>query len=327
VVLGDGYTAAQLPQYAADVTRFCDALLATSPFEATSAAINLFRVDVTSTDSGADDPAACGGTGATAATFFDAAFCNSGTRRLLKVNQTTAIETLNSQVPAWTAAVVIVNSTVYGGSGGSVATFSLDSAATEIGLHELGHSAFGLADEYEYFLGCGIDTDRNAHPPVEPAQVNVTVNINRQTLKWRALVAASTPIPTTRNADCSQCDPQAEPAPPGQVGLFEGADYFHCGAFRPQFTCRMRVLGQPFCAVCLGRIGSILEEHLPRTVPDVRELFQPQAIADILAAGLVPRFTGPGGLRSFVASQSPAAGTTLERGETVSCRLRSGPID
>nr|WP_281260840.1 M64 family metallopeptidase [Actinoplanes atraurantiacus] len=50
-------------------------------------------------------------------------------------------------------------------------------------LHELGHSAFGLADESEYFVGCGVDTDRDRHPAVEPGEPNVTVNTNRATLK------------------------------------------------------------------------------------------------------------------------------------------------
>jgi hypothetical protein len=45
--------------------------------------------------------------------------------------------------------MVMVNTTEYGGSGGDVATFSLAAGAQEIGLHEMGHTAFGFADEYE----------------------------------------------------------------------------------------------------------------------------------------------------------------------------------
>ena len=58
------------------------------------------------------------------------------------------------------------------------------------------------------------------------------------------------PLPTTKNANCSQCDPQASPVPSGIVGTFEGADYYHCAAFRPEYDCRMRTLGVPFCRVC-----------------------------------------------------------------------------
>lgn len=274
VVLGDGYQDSQMNQYTNDVQRFVDALLATPPFDEMRPAINVFRVDVASTDSGADDPVACGGSGATARTYFDASFCNSGIRRLLLVNTTTALTTASAQVPQWTVALVVVNSTVYGGSGGAVATFSLAAGAEEIGLHEVGHTAFGLADEYEYFAGCGVDTDRNNHPAVEPAEVNVTVNTNRATLKWRHLVAASTPIPTTRNADCRQCDPQPEPQPAGRVGLYEGAHYYHCDAFRPQFDCKMRALGFPFCAVCRERIRQILAPY----IPDIPATFPVDAI-------------------------------------------------
>ncbi len=325
-LLGDGYQAGQMAQYAADVQSFVDALLATPPFDVMQAAINVFRVDVTSTDSGADDPAACGGTGATADTYFDASFCNANIQRLLLVNTTTVLDTLATEVPQWTAALVVVNSTVYGGAGGTIGTFSLAPGANEIGLHELGHSAFGLADEYESFAGCGVDTDRDNHPAVEPAEPNVTVNTDRQTLKWRALVQGATPIPTTQNADCTLCDPQPEPPPPGRVGLYEGAHYFHCDAFRPQFDCRMRALGQPFCAVCRRRIRSVLNSHIPTTVPDVRELRQARAAADIRAAHLQPRFTGQMGPRAWVSTQTPLAGRTVGRGRTVTCRLRTGPI-
>src|SRR5690349_4270726 len=80
VIMGDGYQTAQLGQFANDVQAFVTTLLATPPFDELQSAINIFRIDVSSTDSGADDPTACGGTGATARTYFDASFCNSGAR-------------------------------------------------------------------------------------------------------------------------------------------------------------------------------------------------------------------------------------------------------
>ena len=269
VLLGDGYQVAQLGQYANDVQAFVDTLFATPPFDELRTAINVFRVDVSSTDSGADDPAACGGTGAVARTYFDASFCNSGARRLLLVNNATALSVAGAQVPEWHMVMVIVNSTVYGGAGGAVATFSVAPAANEIALHEMGHTAFGLADEYEYFLGCGVDTDRNRHPAVEPTEPNVTIDSNRNTIKWRDLIAATTSMPTTTNADCTQCDPQPSPVGAGVVGAFEGAHYFHCAAFRPEFNCRMRALNDPFCAVCTRRIRQTLQPYRQPTVSDI----------------------------------------------------------
>ncbi|GAA0464254.1 hypothetical protein Ade02nite_31190 [Paractinoplanes deccanensis] len=326
VILGDGYRANQMTQYAQDAARLCVRLEATRPFDSVWAGLNLYRVDVTSTDSGADDPAACGGPGTTARTYFDASFCNNGARRLLLVNQATALSVAAQRVPQFHAVVVIVNSQVYGGSGGAVATYSLATGAELIALHELGHSAFGLADEYESYLGCGIDTDRDHHPAAEPAEPNVTVNTDRATLKWRSLVAQATPIPTTRNADCTRCDPQPDPLPAATVGLYEGAHYYHCGAFRPQFDCRMRAIDKEFCAVCAQQIRRVLLPFTPAIVPDVREMRRSAAHQRVVAAGLVPRYTGATGPSAWVRSQSPAGGRTVRYGSEVTMQLRSGPI-
>lgn len=255
VVVGDGFQAGEQAAYETVVTNLSNKLQATAPFDTEWSKINIHRIDVHSDDSGADDPAACGGTGATADTYFDASFCGNNIRRLLLVDQGLVLSTVGAQVPEWHAVIVAVNSTVYGGAGGQVATYSLAAGADEIAVHELGHSAFGLADEYEYYQGCSSgETDRNNHPAGEPSEPNVTLNTDRATLKWRHLVNASTPIPTTDNADCSQCDTQAEPTPIGRVGLYEGARYYHCDAYRPVFDCRMRNLGRPFCPVCQERI-------------------------------------------------------------------------
>ena len=160
--------------------------------------------------------------------------------------------------------MAMVNTPIYGGGGGAVATFSLAPGANEIGIHEMGHTAFGLADEYEYWAGCGVDTDRNNHPAVEPAQPNVTIDSNRATIKWGDLIDAATPMPTTSNADCSQCDSQPSPVAAGTVGAFEGAHYYHCDAFRPEFDCRMRALNQEFCAVCQRVIRTTLWPFVPK---------------------------------------------------------------
>lgn len=266
VVLGDGYRESELADYAADVKSLVDKLVKSVPFSSLRQAINVFRVDVASTDSGADDPTACGGTGAAPATYFDATFCSGGVDRLLVVNNGTAFSVASAQVPQWHMIIVAVNSTKHGGSGGGVAVYSQAVDADEIALHEMGHTAFGLADEYEYLLGCGLEDDHDRHPAGEPSQPNVTTTADRAKLKWRDLVAPSTPLPTTTNPDCSKCDPRTGPpagVPATAVGAFEGADHFHCGAYRPQFTCRMRVLGQAYCAVCARRIRQVLNPFLP----------------------------------------------------------------
>ena len=171
VVLGDGFRAADQADYTAAVTSLVNTLKATAPFDGVWDRVNVHRVDVHSTDAGADDPAACadgsspaGGTAVTAKTYFDSSFCNSGIRRLLVPDQALAVTTANAQVPGWDAILMIVNSTEFGGSGGTLATYSLAPAAIEIAIHEMGHAAFGLADEYEYFTGCASgEAGHNTH--------------------------------------------------------------------------------------------------------------------------------------------------------------------
>jgi hypothetical protein len=260
VLLADGFTAAQQNAFNTACTAFVNAFIGTPPFDELAPAINVFRVNVTSTDSGADDPVATGGTGAVVRTYFDSTFGVNGIRRLLVANGTTALTVAAAQVPEFTTVLVIVNSTIYGGSGGGVGTYSLANGATEIAIHEMGHTAFGLADEYPYYAG-GNETGHDHHPPGEPSEPNVTTNANRNTLKWRWAVAAATAIPTMSNPNCAQVDSRPSPVPTGTVGLFEGAHYYHCGAFRPEYDCKMRALSVPFCRICRqviwNRIGPL----------------------------------------------------------------------
>ena len=262
-IVSEGYSASEMDQFALDAQQFASTLLATAPFDRLRAAINIHRVDVTSKESGARDPAKCGGTGVKPKTYFDASFCTNNIRRLLVGNNGRVVKVVSKQVPQWHMALLAVNSPIYGGSGGAVATFSRAPGAVEIALHEMGHTAFGFADEYEYYVGCINDSGHNKHSGSEPSQPNITTNKNRATIKWRNLIQASTALPTTKNANCAVCDPQLSPVPVGTVGLFEGADYYHCGVYRSEFNCRMRNLNLPFCAVCQQVIVKKLTPFLP----------------------------------------------------------------
>jgi PASTA domain len=64
----------------------------------------------------------------------------------------------------------------------------------------------------------------------------------------------------------------------------------------------------------------------PTTVPDVREERKSNAIAEVLAAHLIPHTTGTDGPGAWVFSQSPAAGTVVGQGSIVTLVLRTGPI-
>lgn len=270
VILGDGYRASEMAKYATDVQGFVDLLRATAPYTDLWCGINVFRIDVVSTESGADDPATCGdmttGSGATPKTYFDSTFCgDGGTRRALTCNDDTAHDTAVTYVSNPHIIMVVVNSTEYGGSSdGRVAKFSTDPNSAEIALHEMGHLAFGFADEYDCRTCVTGETGHDNFSAGEPMEPNVTKNTDRNTIKWKALLTSATDaLPTTSNPDCSTRDSQANPKAASYVGAYEGADYFHCGCFRPSYDCRMRALGRPFCAVCQGVIRDTLQPFLP----------------------------------------------------------------
>jgi hypothetical protein len=260
VILGDGYRSSELTQYHTDVQNFLVTLRATPPFDELFCGINVHRVDVASTESGADDPGCAGGAVTTANTYFDATFCSifagSPLDRLLSVDSTLAKSVASAQVPLGHQVLCIVNSSKYGGSGGLVATCSTNSASAKIAIHEIGHSAFGLADEYG---GDGTGTTTGESP-----KPNVTRDTNRTTNKWRTFISATTPMPSQCDSSCtaSTCVSPATPPPTGAVGTYEGADYSDCNVYRPLPSCYMRDYG-PFCPVCADVIRQTLQPYLP----------------------------------------------------------------
>lgn len=63
-----------------------------------------------------------------------------------------------------------------------------------------------------------------------------------------------------------------------------------------------------------------------KTVPNVFQMSVAQATAAVQAAGLVSKFTGPNQAHATVGSQSPAAGSHVAPGSTVTMTLRTGPV-
>lgn len=265
VILGDGYQANELTKYETDVQNFWTAFRTTPPFDELLDAINVHRVYVVSTERGADEPSDCkGGTGATKRTYFDATFCDT----LLTVNASLTKSVAKTQVPDWRQVLVIVNSSRYGGSGDphtNIATCSTDPRASHIAIHELGHSAFGLADEYDSNTS-GSFGDNDHAPMAELPQPNVTLDTHATNKKtWKDLIAPTTPLPSDCHKGCkgSTCVPPATPPPPGVVGTYEGAYGSDCNIYRPFPDCYMRTLGSPFCPVCMDVIRQTLKSYLP----------------------------------------------------------------
>ncbi|MDH3784978.1 MAG: M64 family metallopeptidase, partial [Acidobacteriota bacterium] len=118
------------------------------------------------------------------------------------------------RAPAQDETVVMVNTTRYGGCGGSRATYAAgNGSALELAVHELGHSMSGLADEYVSNSGCGSFAG------------NVNTSTNGVSGAWSEWIAD---IGSPR----------------------EGAQYWGQCIYRPEADCEMRNLNQPFCHVC-----------------------------------------------------------------------------
>jgi hypothetical protein len=275
VLVAEGYQEHELPLFAEQAESFVRALRAEPPFdvlaETACGALNVWRIDVISDDSGADDPVVCGGSGSEPDTFFDATYCQGGEiRRALAIDQELALRELNRFIPEREGAIVLVNDVVPGGLGSGVATTSTRPGWERDAIHELGHAVFGLADEYDYSGSCETDDESHAHhPPPEPSAPNVTLDPLGG--KWGSLILAGTPLPTLPHLECTECNDAHDPcdvtspppwcAPPIPVGTFEGARYHRCDAYRPSFSCMMRRNGAPFCPVCARRIFDLMATY------------------------------------------------------------------
>ncbi|WP_374586091.1 M64 family metallopeptidase [Pseudoduganella sp.] len=238
VFIGDGYTAAEMDKWRADAQKVINGFLADPLFNANRASMNIHRVDVASNQSGVDEI----DKGIYRDTAMDGEFACYNIERLLCVNNTKATNIAASVLApdARDVIVVIANSTRYGGSGGAVATLSMHAQSIEVALHEIGHTAFALADEYEYGT-CSTSS--------EPTEVNVSLNGTRS-VKWGGLIAGSTAVPTSLGA-----------YPNGTVGAFQGGQYCTSGKYRPTENSRMRTLGQPWHAVNEGAVKKVFAKY------------------------------------------------------------------
>ena len=221
VVMGDGYTVAEMQKYRTDVQQFMQAFFAQEPYREYQVYFNVIRVDVVSNQSGADHPE----DGTFVDTALDAAYNCSSIERLICINVTKAFAVINRSVtPAQSdIRLVIVNDQEYGGSGGVFAVGSVNSLAVEVILHEVGHSFGFLGDEYGGNT-CGTS---------EPSQPNLTRVTTRSNIKWNYWIDPSTPIPTFGGAN-------------GVPGLYEGGGQCDSGFYRPTFNSKMRSNNRPF---------------------------------------------------------------------------------
>ncbi len=154
VILGDGFTQAELGKFDQEARKFMAFFLSYTPYNGYSNYFNFFSIRTPSKESGATNP----GTAPdrylnqpieTKDTYFGASFGTANIHRLVAIkNYQVFTNVMATNFPGYDLAVMIVNSTWYGGSGGNPATFTLNEQANQIGIHEIGHNFSFLADEY-----------------------------------------------------------------------------------------------------------------------------------------------------------------------------------
>ncbi|MCX7547891.1 M64 family metallo-endopeptidase [Xanthomarina sp. F1114] len=225
VIMGDGYQASEFDKFETDASNFMTDLFSQSPFSEYSDYFNVYIIKVPSNESGASHPGNandienCADVPITVVdNYFGTSYDSYGTHRLLYTeNSATIMSVLADNFPLYDQGLLLVNAPYYGGSGGAFPIASTGEYASEIAIHEIGHSLVNLKDEY--------------YPGDILAEegINMTQETNPDLVKWTNWIASNG---VGIYAYC----------PPGS-----GA----CSTwYRPHQACKMRVLGNSFCAVC-----------------------------------------------------------------------------
>lgn len=291
VVLGEGYSAAEMDKFHADVKRMVGALFATEPFKSRRSDFNVRAIDLPSSESGVHRPRQK----SNRRTPISAEYNIFDSDRYLLTYDNRALRDIASAAP-YEYLEILVNEKKYGGGGiyNFQATASVDTAYAEyVFVHEFGHHFAALADEY-YTSDVAYETGSNEHP--EPWEPNITAMHDPAMLKWRDLVEKGMPLPTpwdketfekhARDAQARRAKLIESGAPEsevdklfkeqedyetkllssmkysGKVGAFEGAGYEAKGLFRPETDCIMFTRDKVgFCRVCRRAIERVIDEY------------------------------------------------------------------
>lgn len=230
VFVGDGYTAAEQALFQSDVDNIEADLFRYEPFITYEPFFRIQRVEVVSNDSGVDnDPTQ----GIDRDTALNMAFWCGGTERALCVSVNRALNAAGNGVSTDVDQVVaIANTTKYGGVGypssNACTSSGRNSAATEIVIHELGHSLGNLADEYTY--GGATTYTGGELGPADVSIFNEAQQVAQQR-KWYRWMGFNLP---------GVFD--------GPTGTYEGGNYSQFGVYRPSNNSMMRSLGRRFNA-------------------------------------------------------------------------------
>jgi IgA peptidase M64/peptidase M64-like protein len=286
LILGDGYTASERGKFERDARRLLEILFATSPYKERRKDFNVWALCPAAAQSGISRPS----TGIHRASPLGATYDAFGSERYVLTFDNRALRNA-AQFAPYEFIEIITNTRTYGGGGifGLYSTVAADSEqAPYVFVHEFGHHFAGLADEY-YTSPVAYTTPSVKTEPWEP---NVTALLDPANLKWKALVAPGTPLPTpwqkeeyekhSREYGARRARIRAENRPEeemealfrenrefelklfgsekyaGKVGAFEGAMYEAKGYYRPEVDCIMFTRSKTFCAVCRRAIERVI---------------------------------------------------------------------
>lgn len=243
--IAEGYTAEQMEKFRADAQRFVSHLFETEPYKSRKNDFNIWAVESVSSESGPDIPHH----GIWKNTAAASNFYTFRLDRYLTAPDHKKVSSIASESPC-DAMYVIVNTDKYGG-GGIYNYYGLSMAdhatASQVFVHEFGHSFAGLGDEY-YSSEVAYEDFYNLK--TEPWEPNLTTLVDFDR-KWKKMIDKTTPVPTPNDGKFN-----------GVTGVFEGGGYMTKGIYRPALDCRMKSNTAPgFCEVCVKAIGDMIDYY------------------------------------------------------------------
>jgi hypothetical protein len=285
LLLGDGYTAAEMEKWHRDARRMLETLFAASPFKEHRRDFNVWAIDTPAEQSGVARPS----DGVVRKSPLGASYDAFGSERYVLTMENRRLRDVAAAAP-YEFIEIVVNDRKYGGGGifNLYATVSADNAFTPyVFVHEFGHHFAGLADEY--YTSDVSYAAATARP--EPWEPNATAD--PRAAKWKDLLTAGIDLPSAwpkqqfeememaiqkrRREIRAQHRPEEEMEAlfreerekttkllasgpnAGKVGAFEGAMYEGRGYYRPQQDCIMFTRDETgFCAVCRRAIEKVI---------------------------------------------------------------------
>ncbi len=218
-IYGDGFMAHQQDKFFEAARNSVEYFIKEKPFDELASIIKIYAIGVVSNT---DRIQGANGDDYTEITdtYFHTRFgvnwidrlmaCNSeGSARLTKLQ--------NVFCPYSDQALILSNSEKYGGGGGGIAVISLSSSAIKVFVHEFGHSAAKLGDEYwedGYAYECA----------------NKTKESDPEKVRWKRFIGLN------------------------GIGVYKFKDQIVSGDvpqyYKPSEICMMYAIAQPFCEVC-----------------------------------------------------------------------------